>query len=166
MSDALLTSTDQEEALSRAYAAAVAAGAGYVTAVPDLDRDSIDVCFSAGGAVRPNIHAQLKSTINLRPSGGELKYVLKRKNYDDLRAPTQVPRILVVLALPKLQKSWLSITLQRLVLKRCAYWVSLRGKAELPVKQQTVTISIPDTNIFDVDALTGLMEKARHGNDL
>jgi hypothetical protein len=49
MSDALLSSPDREEALSRAYATAVAAGAGYLTYKPDLDRDSVDTGFWAGG---------------------------------------------------------------------------------------------------------------------
>lgn len=166
MSHALLSSNDREEALSRAYVAAVAAGAGFTTAAPDFDRDSIDICLSAGGAMRPNIHAQLKSTINLRIVGEEFKFVLKRKNYEDLRAPTQVPRILIVLALPRSQSSWLNISAQRLILKKCAYWISLKGQSDLPERQQSATVSIPASNIFDVDTLVGLMDKARLGIDL
>jgi hypothetical protein len=37
MNDALLASTDTEEALSRTYVAGVAASAGYVTAQMDFD---------------------------------------------------------------------------------------------------------------------------------
>jgi Domain of unknown function (DUF4365) len=101
MSDELLSIQDRQEALSRAYAAVIAAGAGYATYAPDFDRDSIDLGFSAGGRMRPNLHVQLKATINLRKAGDHFKFLLKKKNYDDLRAPTQVPRVLVVLALPK-----------------------------------------------------------------
>jgi hypothetical protein len=66
VSDALLSTQDRQEALSRAYAHAIAAGAGYVTYVPDYDRDSIDLGFIAAGKMRPNLHVQLKATINLR----------------------------------------------------------------------------------------------------
>ena len=38
MADTLLTEADKKEELSRVYARAVAAVAGYVTEVPDLDR--------------------------------------------------------------------------------------------------------------------------------
>jgi len=52
VSDTLLSTQDRQEALSRAYASAIAAGAGYVTYVPDYDRDSIDLGFIAAGRMR------------------------------------------------------------------------------------------------------------------
>jgi hypothetical protein len=113
--------------------------------------------------MRPNLHVQLKATINLRRSGQIFKFPLKKKNYDDLRVPTWVPRIVVVLALPKNEKSWLSVSLKQLVMKRSAYWASLRGQPELPENQQTTTITIPVANTFDVDGLKKLMELARNG---
>ena len=68
MIDALLTTPDREEALSRVYARAVAAGAGYVTADCDFDRDGVDLRIHAGGAMRPAIDLQLKATVNLTES--------------------------------------------------------------------------------------------------
>ena len=61
----LLTSQDREEALSRVYARAVAAGAGYATADCDFDRDGVDLQIHAGGAMRPAVDLQLKATTNL-----------------------------------------------------------------------------------------------------
>jgi hypothetical protein len=66
MSDALLTTADRQEALSRADVSAIAASAGYVTSRPDLDRDSVDIVFGAGGSMRPSLHVQLKATMNSR----------------------------------------------------------------------------------------------------
>ena len=66
MTDALLTSNDEEEALSRVYVQAVAARAGYVTSKCDLDRDGVDLRIHAGGDMRPALDLQLKATINLR----------------------------------------------------------------------------------------------------
>jgi uncharacterized protein DUF4365 len=163
MSDTLLSVQDRQEALSRAYANIIAAGAGYTTYVPDFDRDSIDLGFNAGGAMRPNLQVQLKATINLRRSGDFFRFPLKKKNYDDLRAATQVPRIVVVLALPRNESAWLEVSARRLVMRRCAYWASLRGRPELRPGQESVTIDIPVANSFDVDGLKKLMEMARSG---
>ena len=102
MVDALLSKADKEEELSRIYARAVAAGAGYVTSVPEYDRDGVDLQIRAGGDMRPAIDLQLKATINLEDKGGEhLRYPLPVRNFDLLREDTQTPRLLVVLALPK-----------------------------------------------------------------
>lgn len=163
MSDSPLSTQDREEALSRAYANAIAAAAGYVTYEPGIDRDSVDLGFMASGRMRPKLDAQLKATINLRRLGEVFKFPLKKKNYDDLRIPTQVPRILVVMDLPKKESSWLSVSVSRLVMKKCAYWALLRGKDELPDGQASVTIDIPAVNRFDVDGLRKLMEAAREG---
>ncbi len=163
MPGALLTTQDRQEAFSRAYAAAIAAGAGYVTYVPDLDRDSVDIGFCAGGAMRPNLHAQLKATINLRKSGEFLKLQLKKKNYDDLRVATIVPRIIIALDLPRREHSWLNISAQRLIIKRSAFWMSLRGMPDLPSGRESITIEIPLANQFDVDELKRLMQMARSG---
>jgi hypothetical protein len=163
MSDALLTSQDRQAALSKAYASAIAAGAGYSTYIPDIDRDSVDLGFNAGGTMRPNVHAQLKATMNMRKNGNNFKFPLKKKNYDDLRAPTQVPRILIVLGMPKRESSWVNVSVARLIMRRCAYWVSLQGMPELPDGQESKTVEIPIANVFDIDALKALMDKSRKG---
>lgn len=163
MTDALLTSTDREEALSKAYALAVAAGAGYVTAEQDFDRDGVDIQIRAGGLMRPSLDIQLKATINLGvATNDEYHYALKRRNYDLLRAPTMVPRILVVLSLPANEADWLSIAVEQLILRRCAFWTSLAGFPETK-NNESVTISIHKDNRFDINALKALMEGARTG---
>lgn len=69
MADTLLSTNDKKEALSRVYACAVAAGAGYVTSAPQYDRDGIDLQIRAGGDMRPGIDVQLKATVNLERKG-------------------------------------------------------------------------------------------------
>jgi hypothetical protein len=164
MSDRLLSIPDFEEALSRAYASAVAAGAGYLTYNPaDFDRDSVDIGFSAGGQMRPHLHAQLKATVDLRKADVSYRYKIKKKNYDDLRVATAVPRIIVVLSLPRDQKKWLDISVARLIMRRCAFWATLAGEPDLPDGQQSKTIKISQANRFDVDGLRQLMDMARVG---
>lgn len=163
MTDALLTMNDREEELSRAYVQAIAAGAGYMTAEFRPDRDGTDIQVRAGGSMRPSLDIQLKATIDLEPTKeGTFRYPLKRRNYELLRVPTLVPNVLVVLALPRDSADWLTVTADQLVLRRCAYWVSLKGYPETE-NQDTVTITVENENRFDVEALMALMERARTG---
>ncbi len=142
MTDALMTSTDREEALSRAYVAAVTAGAGYVTALMDFDRDGVDVEIRAGGSMRPSLDIQLKATINLGELiSGVFRFPLKRRNYDLLREETMIPRILVVLDLPANEMDWLNVHPDQLIMRRCACWASLVGLEETENKE-SVTVSI------------------------
>ena len=84
--DRLLTARDEEERLSMAYAHAVAARAGYTTAVYDLDRNGIDLRIQAGGAMRPALELQLKATVNLRQADAEsFSFALPVRNYNLLR---------------------------------------------------------------------------------
>jgi hypothetical protein len=162
MADAILTIQDRQEALSRAYVQAVAAGAGYSWSQPDIDRDSIDVTIAAGGQMRPRLELQLKATINLLQGESTFSFPLKIKNYNDLRVSIQTPRILVVLAMPEDEGEWISISQEELVLRKAAYWVSLRGSPESENKE-SVTITIPVANVFDVESLQRLMEQSRRG---
>ena len=161
--DALLTDQDMEEAISRAYTLAVAARAGYTTSVRDLDRDSIDLSIQAGGEMRPALDLQLKATENLaEASDGCRRFRLKLKNYNQLRCPTQTPRLLVVLDLPKDKNLWVTITDDKLAIRYRAYWMNLRGYEETE-NQTSVTVPIPEKNLFNVESLHELMEQSRSG---
>jgi hypothetical protein len=163
MTDNLLTGADREEALSRAYVQAVAAGAGYIVATMDFDRDGIDVEIKAGGSMRPSIGLQLKATINLGATkDGVFRFPLKRRNYDLLRISTQVPRLLIVLDLPPTEERWLTVTDDSLILRRSAYWASLAGAPESD-NETSVTISIDTARCLDTTALRALMEQSRTG---
>ena len=163
MSDALLGSQDREEALSRVYARAVAAVAGYLTAEPDFDRDGVDLRIHAGGAMRPALDLQLKATVNLRVSAdGDLRFPLPRRNYDLLRLETQTPRLLVVLDLPSDPSRWVTIADNKLVLRHRAYWLNLRGY-EATDNASSVTVRITRQNLSNVENLRTLMEQSRGG---
>lgn len=163
MTDALLTDSDRKEALSLVYAKAVAARAGYLTSIPGPDRDSIDLRVQAGGSMRPALDLQLKATVNLSgPHDGHFRFRLKLKNYEDLRTPTQTPRLLVVLDLPESRRQWVTITADELILRRRAYWLNL-GESKATTNQSSVIVRIPATNLFHVESLRALMEQSRKG---
>ena len=151
------------EALSRVFVRAVAARAGYDTATPEFDRDSIDLTIRAGGGVRPALDLQLKATAGLGdPKDGVFRFRLKRKNYEDLRAGTRIPRLLVVLSLPEDEREWMTMTPDKLILRKCAYWLNLRGWKETG-NRTSVTVPVPERNLFTVEALRDLMEQSGRG---
>ena len=163
MTATLLTAADQKERLSLLYINALVVRAGFVTSVPEADRDSIDLRIQAGGPRRPALDLQLKATAALaEPQDGLVRFRLAIKNYDDLRDEPQTPRLLVVFELPPDESRWMTVTKEELVLRRRAYWLSLRGFPE-SAGQQTRTVYIPEHNVFDVEALRELMERSRTG---
>ena len=113
--------------------------------------------------MRPAIELQLKATINLSdPHDGHVGFPLRRRNYDLLIVDTQTPRLLMVLELPRDERDWLTISYKSLILRRRAYWLNLKGSPET-TNTTSVTVKIPESNIFDVDNLHRLMEQSRTG---
>ena len=165
-SDALLASTDVEDAIAQLYVRAVAAKAGYVTSVPEFDRDCIDMVVSAGGAMRPSVAMQLKATINLAEIGDSKElysFQCPKRAYDLLRLPSITPRLLVVMRLPRDPSEWLSLKADELIVRHCAYWISLLGAPSLDIGKESKAVHLPKTNRLDLAGLQGLMEQARTG---
>ena len=163
-SDALLYQADREEGLSKAYVYAVASFAGYTVSEENFDRSGIDLRIHAGGRGSVGIAMQLKATVNFRGplDDGNYRYDVPVTNYRRLIRSSQTPTYLLVLALPQNEEEWLSSSVDELVLRRCAYWLSLEGMEERD-NSSTVTVSIPPANRFDVAALRNLIEQSRQG---
>lgn len=66
-------------------------------------------------------------------------------------------------SLPKDEKQWMTVTTTELVMRRRAYWRNLRGADEKP-NSQSITVCIPEGNVFDVEGLHRLMELSRSGS--
>lgn len=90
--------------------------------------------------------------------GKSLSYFLSgTQQYDNLRRVTHAsPRILAVLFLPPKAKDWLTHSQEQLVLRKCAYWVSLRGPPPTD-NHAGVTVRIPKNQVFDGAGLMQLM---------
>jgi len=85
-----------------------------------------------------------------------LKETKSSTRYDDLRAETtDIPRILVVLFLPQQTSDWLTHSADQLILKRCAFWASLRG-APSTTNTFGVTVHLPKEQVFSPDGLKDL----------
>ncbi|MBF0891726.1 DUF4365 domain-containing protein [Gluconobacter sp. LMG 1744] len=162
MPDTLLADTDIEEALSQAYVTAVASMAGYVVAHKNFDRDGIDITIEAGDSFRPKIDLQLKASINIDDSAETISYFCRKRNYNLLNIATQTPRLLLVMKLPKNREDWINLSSDQLVIRHCAYWMSLRGYPDCE-NATGQTIYIPTTNRFHIQSLRLLMDRSRSG---
>lgn len=165
-----LTTNDIESELSYAYLHAVTskAGASCFVANRALDGNGIDATitgwgpFPEGGYLEEvTVNVQLKATVAVpAEQNGYLSYFLRDvRRYDDLRADAiSVPRILVVLFLPAEAENWLTVSPNELILKKCAYWVSLRG-APASANQSGETVYLPKAQILDTNNLTELFTR-------
>lgn len=161
--DTLLSNNDIEEQMSFAYVQAVASAAGYTFSIDNKDVNGIDIRIHAGGSWDLSIGLQLKATTRLgAPSAdGHFRYKLEIKDYRRLIRGAQYPKYLVVLDLPGDKDDWLTVSDDELIIRRCAYWVSLYGCSERD-NRRSVTVSIPSHQRFDPEALQSLVQDARN----
>jgi hypothetical protein len=156
----------RKELFSKAYVRAVAAVAGCSVDQPEDDYDSTDLRLKAriieGAVSYPQLDLQLKCTSRDVIDADCIRYPLILKNYNDLRINCQVPRILVVVLVPENIAEWLEQSEQQMSIRYCAYWVSLRGfPATGNIK--SVTVELPRSNLFTVEAIESMMQRISQG---
>ena len=158
----LLSDNYRKAELSFVYLSALAAVSGYtIQRGPNPDTNSVDAQISAGGDMARQIDVQLKATASPKWGRRGLQFQLKRKNYDDLRAPRAAPGILVVLVLPKDQAEWLSWDENKIAIRRCAWWQSLQDFPEIDTKRKTVVL--PQSQALSPDTLKDIMSRVQPG---
>jgi hypothetical protein len=168
----MLTENDIKEELSYAYVHAIASRAELACQVVRKDRDSIDLHIRARGRLHPEstvmspeLAVQLKASVIDPLPDGAFDFRLTRKNYDDLRLRSMVPRILVLFVMPRDPATWVAMSEEELVLRRCAYWRSLCG---LPDSQNEKyqEVRIDRKNVFSGEALHHLLMKASREEEI
>lgn len=148
----------RKDHFSRAVVRAIAATAGVGATVPEFDQNSEDIEFAAPDTADgpgPKLAGQLKCSQNIEPAGDTFPYDLPIKNYNELRWPADglyVPRILVLVHVPPEPEDWFSCDPEQIIMRRCAYWMSLAGQAAVE-NVAAVRIHVPTAQIFDVEAL-------------
>ena len=162
----MLTENKIKEEINLAYVVAVAAVKSFATEITRIDNDSVDATINYNGYLvpgestlySPSIKLQLKATSNVHISEDFIRFPLPVKNYDDLRARSATPRLLVVLCLPELKNEWVNHSIYELTVRKCAYYLNLYGFPESN-NERTVTVKIPLVNVFSPDSLYDLMLK-------
>ena len=165
--------TTQKEEFSYAYISAVASAAGYSFQIAPRPLDLVGVDVTITGIISPGSRRRTRLDLQLKCTSQDLledkgiRYPLEIKNYNELRNtnPDDDPLLLVVVLVPPKVEDWLQQSETELCLKRCAYWVSLRGQPE-STNQTTVTVYLPRQNIFSVDALKTLMLRIASGEPI
>jgi hypothetical protein len=152
-----------KEQISIAYAHAVATAARCKLQDISIDDHGIDATLMQTppddllGDVR--IDVQLKCTAGDIVKNDHIAFQLPRFNYDRLRGEHRLgPAILVVMVVPDSLETWVTQDELSLKLVRCAYWKSLRGAPSIDTDSKV--IHLPRSNVFDVESLLGMMERA------
>lgn len=171
----LLTENNIKAELSYAYLHAVASRAGFGCEIAGRMSDGagVDALIRfrerlAADAVFTEsvIEVQLKATSEPPIlQNGRYSFPLKRDHYEKLRASDiGLRRFLVVLFLPADEADWLGHSAEQLLLKKCAYWCSLRGAAST-MNETKRTVYLPQVNVFSVPGLRGLMTRVARNEE-
>jgi hypothetical protein len=173
----MLTQQNIEAELSYAYLHAVAARAGFGCEVTERHSDNAGVDAYvrvkerlADDAIHTNFpfEVQLKATSKLPAIEAErFSYWLEDvARYDALREHSApMPKLLVVLFLPRDARQWLEHSEESLITRRCAYWVSL-WDAPASANRSGQTVYLPRVNILSVDGLRNLARSLAREEDL
>jgi hypothetical protein len=160
----------RQEQFSGVYIRAVCAVTGCGVEVPSIDHDKVDFSIRSRvrGSVRtkPQIDVQLKCQMSGHAIADPISYSLDLETYDNLRDPlVSNPRILVVVFVPSNVNEWISQSDKELVMRHCAYWISLKGAAASS-NATSQTVYLPQKNVFNPSALQAMMSNTSNGLDL
>jgi hypothetical protein len=167
----MMTREDRQEALSLAYVHAVDAMCGMTHSSRSKDY-GVDITlhevqegpkryFESG----VSLDVQMKSTSAVIETRTTISIDLPVKGYDLLRLETDQARILAVLVLPADETQWLRQNRAKLEIRKCVYWLSLRGRSPVS-NRSSIRIDIPKQQLFTVDALREIMDRVRRKEKL
>lgn len=163
----MLTEPHIKERLSVAYASAIAGRAG-VNVSHSFHDYGVDGSFHpikkvAGGFVQSgfSVEFQLKASVNWEVKGAAVSYDLEARAYNNIveRDPCEIPLILILMCLPRNERQWLRQSEAGLLLQKSCYWYWM-PRGVRTKNAATVRISIPRSNLLDVEGLTRLMAGA------
>lgn len=163
------------ESLSRAYVQALA---GMARVNLRLEQNQREFDYGVDGTFHPikqigrmlcdsgfPLDFQLKATTNWRINGTEIIYDMRADAYNKLvdrnNNKGAIPQILIVFCLPKNPGEWLEANEDQLKLRKCCYWQRLQG--QLTTNSTSVTVSIPRTQLLNVQSLLQLMDQVTQG---
>jgi hypothetical protein len=102
---------------------------------------------------------QLRNTTRASITEEEVKLDLDVETYNYLRTRDSFwPRVLVVLVMPAEEAHWVNQSPDELAIRHCAYWLSLRGYPDTPVRC-SIRVGSPLASLFSVEAINARMER-------
>lgn len=161
--------TNHMEQLQFAYLEAVAAAAGCNVLTPIYD-EGVDVevhhsnpCHHAIPERKARLEVQLKATSGSAANGCVAARMSAKRFREFALADPYVPRIVVIMRLPRRQEHWVFADHRALGIFHLAYWVNLAGRPIPPDDQKFVTVHAPNCNVFDDVSLAQIMERVGRG---
>ena len=160
--------------MSICYISTIAANAGIDYETIRHDDDSTDglikklIDLPNVGSIHSLLRVQLKSTsskLMYKENEKEISYILKVKNYNDLRQRSTTPIILCLLILPSEHQEWIHWSKAELALRGCMYWTSFTGQ-ESSSNMESITVTFDKKHVVNSDALQELLEKIAREEDL
>lgn len=125
------------------------------------DNQKIDLHIIHAGRISdlytPRFDVQVKCTHKNNIDNEYFLYDLDIKTYDRLRyIHHDVPIFLIILVVPENINEWVTITPEQLIIKKCAYWISLKG---FPKSKNTraIRIKIPLKNLVTPSSLQDII---------
>jgi hypothetical protein len=170
----MLTIQHCKESLSRAYVTAVV-GRSLNNLMWGREYDygvdgSVRILERRGQRIRETglgFDFQSKTTVDWSIDNSDIVYDLDATAYNDLverTSTTATPFLLILLCLHEDESDWLAVSVDQLILRRCAFWCKLNGS--LTSNASTQRIRIPTSNVFSPAAVTGILNEIRTGTML
>jgi hypothetical protein len=152
-----------KESLSYAYISALLAKLSLNHNSPTIDDQSIDLTIYgrkfSGVWQEPQLQLQLKCTNKkdcIDKNTDEIIIDLSKKNYDDLRTFSPIPKILIVHNAPDYQEEWVKENTNSIELMNMSYWYVLY---DYPESDGGKRIRIPLIQKFDSSILIKMLEE-------
>ena len=167
-----MTPEQVQEEISKAYVHAVAAKCGFAVGSWSQDHGCVDATLGAGNAIgggtfaRPKLDVQLKATTRRDIEHHDhIAWSLEVEHYDHLRAKSTVPLLLVILLLADTVDASIEHTVDRLMIRKCAYWTHLEDRQAAPDGRKSVTVHVPKENVFSPNHLLAIMDRISKGQN-
>ncbi|MEV4246940.1 DUF4365 domain-containing protein [Streptosporangium canum] len=166
-----LPMTAMKEQFSLGYVRMVAAAAGVSIKSHETDVDGVDITLASSADYDrfycPQFELQLKCTSQQGiMHDGYLSWKLEAGPFRRLANPKRlVPAYLGVLCVPDESAAWLDQDEERLLVSSRMYWQSAAELGTVKDTQDTKTVRLPRSNLFDVEQLLGIMKTIGEGGD-
>lgn len=155
------------EQYQQAHVQGVASAAGCVISEPRVD-EGVDLVLTHRADQhrddkRARLEVQLKATAhNLSADGSTISVSMKKNRYNYFCTPNPIiPKIVVIMHLPREQEDWLKVGGDHTQVHYGAYWVNLDGQPTTDAI--TITVSAPTANRFTDIELCKMMVRIGQG---
>jgi len=148
-----------------AYLRVMAASTGLRVSKEEPEPEGVDLLIArvlpGEHRARARAEFQVKTTSSASVQDGVIRYSMRRIDYLSLTGTVgielDIPRYLALVVVPPTMDQWAVTGEDCLTLHRHAYFADLMGPSHLDDAQQSLTVSVPCTNLLTPAALLTLV---------